>query len=66
MVKVGFGSRACIGKNISMMEIGKFVPQIFRQFDVEWASEDEEWKTNTAWFWKQTNIIVRFTSRSKM
>ncbi|KAH8666053.1 cytochrome P450 [Tricladium varicosporioides] len=62
---VGFGSRACIGKNISLMEIGKFVPQIFRHFDIEWASDKPEWETNTAWFWKQTGILVRLTSRQK-
>jgi len=64
-LKVGFGSRACIRKNISVTEIGKVVPQIFRRLDIKWASDSPERKTNTAWFWKQTEIIVKMTSRQK-
>ncbi|CAI4218950.1 unnamed protein product [Parascedosporium putredinis] len=30
----GQGSRTCIGKNISLMEISKVIPQIVRQFDL--------------------------------
>ncbi|KAF5562345.1 hypothetical protein FNAPI_3241 [Fusarium napiforme] len=33
----GHGSRTCIGKNISLMEMGKLIPQLFRHFDIEWA-----------------------------
>ncbi|CZR68485.1 related to pisatin demethylase cytochrome P450 [Phialocephala subalpina] len=59
----GYGARTCIGKNISIMEMGKFVPQIFRHFDIEWASPKPEWETHAAWFWKQSEIIVKFVSR---
>lgn len=59
----GYGARTCIGKNISIMEMGKLVPQILRHFDIEWASPDPEWKLNAAWFWKQSNIIVKFHPR---
>ncbi|KAJ5540493.1 cytochrome P450 [Penicillium frequentans] len=31
----GGGPRVCIGKNIAMLEINKFVPEIFRRFEVE-------------------------------
>lgn len=47
------------------MEMGKFVPQILRHFDIEWASLDPEWKTHAAWFWKQSAIIVKFRGREK-
>ncbi|KAF9890027.1 hypothetical protein FE257_006707 [Aspergillus nanangensis] len=46
----GHGSRTCIGKNISILEMGKLVPQILRHFDVEWASD---WKVHTYFFAKQ-------------
>lgn len=45
------------------MEMGKFVPQVFRHFDIEWASSKPEWETHAAWFWKQSEIIVKFVSR---
>lgn len=62
-VQFGYGARTCIGKNISIMEMGKFVPQMFRHFDIEWASKDPEWKTHAAWFWKQSDMWVKFRPR---
>jgi cytochrome P450 len=61
----GHGARTCIGKNISIIEMGKFIPQILQTFDIEWASENEAWKTNAAWFWKQTDMDVRFKVRQR-
>lgn len=61
----GSGARTCIGKNISIMEMGKFVPQILRHFDLEWASAKPHWDIHAAWFWKQSNMIVKFKCRQK-
>ncbi|KEF62553.1 uncharacterized protein A1O9_00526 [Exophiala aquamarina CBS 119918] len=61
----GQGARTCIGKNISILEMGKFLPQILRQFDIEWASDEPEWKTDAAWLWLQWGLIVRFKVRGK-
>ncbi|KAM0697897.1 hypothetical protein Q7P36_002751 [Cladosporium allicinum] len=66
MLVFGHGARTCIGKNISIMEMGKFIPQILQTFDIEWASENEDWKTNAAWFWKQTDMDVRFKVRQRV
>ena len=60
ILQFGHGARTCIGKNISIMEMGKFIPQVLQTFDIEWASEHEAWKTKAAWFWKQTDMHVRF------
>jgi cytochrome P450 len=30
----GYGSRTCLGKNISLLEIAKLVPQLIRHFEV--------------------------------
>jgi hypothetical protein len=59
----GAGVRTCIGKNISIMEMGKFVPQVLRYFDVEWASKDPAWRVETYWFAKQHGLICRFKAR---
>lgn len=61
----GYGARTCIGKNISIMEMGKFVPQVLRHFHIEWASEKPEWETHAAWFWKQSEIIVKLSEKQK-
>jgi hypothetical protein len=61
--KFGHGTRSCIRKNISIMEMGKLVPQILREFNMEWASEKDEWTVPTFWFAKQTDMIVHFRPR---
>ncbi|KZL68822.1 Pisatin demethylase [Colletotrichum tofieldiae] len=52
----GGGSRVCIGKNISMLEIFKVIPQIVREFDLHFDSND--WKLDSAWF-----VYPRYTGR---
>ncbi|KAH6984446.1 cytochrome P450 [Ilyonectria sp. MPI-CAGE-AT-0026] len=66
LLTFGAGARTCIGKNISIMEVGKFVPQILRAFDLEWASTEPEWQVKTYWFAKQTGLLVRFKSRPQV
>lgn len=48
------------------MEMGKFVPQILRSFDLEWASEDPEWHVYTYWFARQEGLICRLKTREKL
>ena len=46
-IPFGAGTRTCLGRNVSMLEITKLVPQLVRKFDFE-MSEDltlEGWKT---------------------
>ena len=45
----GAGSRSCIGKQLSMMEMRKIVPQLLRAFDIS-IPGDEEWKIQNFWF----------------
>lgn len=58
----GAGPRTCIGKNISLLEIYKIVPQIMRSFDFQLLSEDE-WETRCFWFVKQRGLRVRVLRR---
>ncbi|KIL86254.1 pisatin demethylase [Fusarium avenaceum] len=48
----GAGSRSCIGKNISILEMSKAIPQIVQNFDIEINSGDMEWKNECWWFVK--------------
>ncbi len=36
LMQFGMGSRTCIGKNISLLEIYKVVPSLLRRFEVSW------------------------------
>ncbi|KAH7126509.1 cytochrome P450 [Dactylonectria estremocensis] len=57
MFQFGGGSRTCIGKNISLCEIHKLIPQLLRSFDIELT--EREWKTHNFWFHKPSNVNVR-------
>ena len=48
----GAGSRACIGKNISFIEMRKIIPQLLREFDIS-LQGDKEWKVRNVWFTQQ-------------
>jgi cytochrome P450 len=48
----GYGARTCIGKNISLLELTKLMPQLLRQIDFVPVHEGE-WSIKTAWFVKQ-------------
>ncbi|RAH55932.1 cytochrome P450 [Aspergillus piperis CBS 112811] len=64
LLTFGYGSRTCIGKNISMMEMGKLVPQLLRHFEIEWASDENEWRVKTFFFAKQHGLVCRLTLRN--
>ena len=59
----GAGARTCLGKNISLMEMSKLVPQILRKWKVELARPEKEWELADYWFVKQTGLICRVTMR---
>ena len=61
----GAGSRTCLGKNISLLEMNKLVPQILRNFEVELARPEREWQIADYWFVKQTGLICRVRRRVK-
>ncbi|KAJ6055375.1 hypothetical protein N7444_004473 [Penicillium canescens] len=46
----GGGARTCIGKNISLLEMCKVIPQIVRRFDLEFDRPGEQWVEDCAWF----------------
>ncbi|KAK4038216.1 hypothetical protein C8A01DRAFT_17663 [Parachaetomium inaequale] len=63
MLQFGMGSRTCIGKNISLLEIYKLVPSMLRRFDIRFDDPDSEWEIVNAWFVKQSNFVTRFGLR---
>lgn len=57
------GSRTCIGRNISMLEMAKLVPQLVRKFDFDLAIPGEAWETRNVWFVKQHGFNCRVKAR---
>ncbi|KAK2774702.1 hypothetical protein FQN52_004231 [Onygenales sp. PD_12] len=63
MFHFGAGARTCIGKNISLMEIYKLVPSFLRRFEVSFNNPSDTWKLHNAWFVRQLNFNVKFSSK---
>ncbi|KAL9114983.1 MAG: hypothetical protein Q9227_001226 [Pyrenula ochraceoflavens] len=63
MFQFGAGSRTCIGKNISLLEVYKLVPSFLRRFEIRFANPQNDWKLHNAWFVKQHNFHVKFQER---
>jgi len=52
-VKFGFGSRTCIGRHISFLEISKLVPQLVKKYEFELDPPETEWTVKSYFFAKQ-------------
>ncbi|KAJ5619145.1 hypothetical protein N7510_003129 [Penicillium lagena] len=61
----GSGSRTCIGKNISLMEMHKIIPQLLREFEIRLHCPEKEWRTLNAWFVQQEGLICDLVRRNK-
>ncbi|CZR62536.1 related to pisatin demethylase cytochrome P450 [Phialocephala subalpina] len=59
----GSGSRTCIGKNISLMEISLVIPELIRNFAFTLVSPDQPLETENRWFVKQKNFFCRVALR---
>jgi cytochrome P450 len=58
----GLGSRTCLGKYISILEMSKLVPQIVTMFEFELQGE---WKTENFLFVKPLDFLVKIKSRGE-
>ncbi|EXJ81716.1 hypothetical protein A1O1_07781 [Capronia coronata CBS 617.96] len=61
----GGGSRKCIGRNISMIEMQKVLPQLFREYTVELTHLDKEWHIVNHWFVQQEGVVCNLRRRRK-
>jgi cytochrome P450 len=61
----GAGARTCLGKNISLLEMSKLVPQVLRRFDFELTDPSKEWQLHGYWFVRQTGLICKAQKREK-
>ncbi|KAF4303112.1 putative cytochrome p450 [Botryosphaeria dothidea] len=62
----GGGSRTCLGKHISMMEMMKVVPQLLREFELELEGGPEmEWSVKNRWFVQQDGLKCLLKRRER-
>ena len=66
MITFGAGNRTCVGKNISLMEMQKVVPQLLRYFEFRLVDQEREWVTLNRWFNTQKGLEVYVRSRKKV
>ncbi|KAH7067216.1 cytochrome P450 [Paraphoma chrysanthemicola] len=59
----GNGPRMCIGRNIALVEMHKFLGQFIRNFDFEIANKDQPWDIHTYWFAFQKDLFMKLKPR---
>jgi cytochrome P450 len=69
----GLGSRTCVGKNISLLEMSKLIPQMLREFDFSLDGSAKErvdgegrvlgLNSESRWFVKQKGFMARVSRR---
>lgn len=57
------GSRSCVGKNIALVEVHKYIAQFFRHFDGEVVNKEQPWKTKSQWFSIQKDFWITLKER---
>lgn len=53
----------CIGRNLALVEVHKFVAQLLRNFDVSFENDQKPWKIHSQWFALQSDMHMKITSR---
>ncbi|KAF2853429.1 cytochrome P450 [Plenodomus tracheiphilus IPT5] len=64
----GLGSRTCIGRHISFLEMSKLIPTLVRDFEFELDGklQTEKWTTRNYWFVKPVDFRVKVEIRQKV
>ncbi|TGJ87215.1 hypothetical protein E0Z10_g1517 [Xylaria hypoxylon] len=64
-IPFGVGSRTCIGRHVSTLEISKLIPRVIHEFDFELSTGSAEgsWSTENYWFVKPRGFEVKVTCR---
>jgi len=61
----GRGSRYCLGKHITLLEVYKLVPQLLRHYEFTFVDPEKEWQFFGGWFVIQLDFDVFVKRRSK-
>jgi len=59
----GMGSRSCVGRNLAIVEVHKYIAAFVRNFDAEIVNKSQPWVTKSQWFSFQKDFWVRLKPR---
>ncbi|KAJ6023644.1 Cytochrome P450 E-class group I [Penicillium canescens] len=59
ILQFGAGSRMCMGKNISLCELYKVIPELLRSYRLELSSPEKDLETSGFWFYKPAPMHIR-------
>ena len=66
-LQFGKGTRACMGRDLAMLQMGKFVVEILRRFNLRWAEtttmKENEWTIKSFWLPEQKGLYVSFDNK---
>jgi len=60
----GGGSRICLGRNLSLMEVWKVVPTLIATFGIALVDPEEKWWTCSRWFYRNRGVVCTLKPRS--
>ncbi|KAK8016797.1 hypothetical protein PG993_014986 [Apiospora rasikravindrae] len=58
-IEFGLGSRTCIGRHISTLEMYKLIPELVSRYEFELAMPRSDWKSKNYWFVKPEKLSIR-------
>ena len=59
----GRGPRMCAGKQISLMELSKLIPELVLKYDITLADPRHDWTVSNGWFVQQSDYMCKITER---
>ena len=62
-IAFGGGSRICLGRNLSMMEVYKVVPTLISRYEIELDDPNETWWYSSRWFYRVKGVICKLAPR---
>ncbi|KAG7042730.1 benzoate 4-monooxygenase cytochrome p450 [Colletotrichum scovillei] len=63
-ITFGGGSRICLGRNLSQMEVYKVVPSLISRFEIELVDPNEKWWTSSRWFYRTKGVVCHLKRRT--
>lgn len=57
------GSRSCVGRNLALVEVYKYIASFVLHFDAELVNTKQPWVVKSQWFSFQRDFWIRLTPR---
>lgn len=64
LYQFGYGSRTCLGKNISLVEMRLLVPALMARFDIKAVDVNSPLEYKTRWFSMLEHLDVELSRRA--